>query len=222
MVKNSKIFVCFMSLVLMFSMLSISTHSAAAQSVPQVQSESESLYDIVGMEEETFNDELDKLIVLLEEMDSKGIDIVNLENNNPEQINLLSKEARELYTEYEVEINNSSDDLIGNVQLEEGPSVGEFTTMAKASGIYISNATVKKLNEASGWSGGVFGVAAALIKMKLGLSPTALTLLIIAVASLGMKGINSCNKYKKGFYLKGEFYGSVTMPVGTVTCSAKK
>ncbi len=229
--KMKKFSILFLSLVFLLSTLSISNLKAQAQSLNEIPNESKSLYSAIGMDENTFNDELDQLINLLEEMDSKGIDIVNLENNKAEQIELLSPDAKELYSQYELEIqNHGTNEVVGNILYSEEDAVnaGEITTFAKAakktkaSGIYISNATIKKLNNVTGWSGGIFGVAAALIKMKLGLSPTGLTLLIIAVGGLGMKAINSCNKYKKGIYLSGEFYGPITMPMGVATCKPKK
>ncbi|WFA05853.1 MULTISPECIES: hypothetical protein [Bacillus] len=221
-----KFVVLVLSAIFLFSVLSISTTEVHAQSLDGIQNKNNEFYSTIGMDEDSLSKELDQLIVLLKEMDSKGIDIINLENNKPEQIESLSSSAKALYLKYESEIQNKGiEETIGDVSLLVGSDVvssGKFTTAAKASGIYISNKIVEKLNDVAGWSGGIFGVAAALIKLKLGLSPTAYTMLIIAVATLGMKTINSCNKYKKGFYLKGEFVGPMFAPVGTVTCKAKK
>ncbi|WP_340084680.1 hypothetical protein MHB50_00155 [Siminovitchia sp. FSL H7-0308] len=223
-----KFSVLFLSLVLLLSTLSISNLKVQAQSLNQNPNDGKSVYSAIGMSENSLNDELDQLINLLEEMDSKGIDIINLENNKSEQIELLSPDAKELYLKYELEIqNNGTNEVVGNVLYSENSSVnpgeiGTLTKKTKVRGIYISNATVKKLNTITNYSGGIFGVAAALIKMKLGLSPTALTMLILAVGTLGMKVVNSCNKYKKGFYLSGEFYGIITMPQGVVTCVPRK
>ena len=47
-------------------------------------------------------------------------------------------------------------------------------------------------------------------------------MLIVAVGALGMKGLNSCNKYKKGITLEGVFYGSVYSPTGAIVCRPVK
>ncbi|TRZ40256.1 hypothetical protein CEQ21_04790 [Niallia circulans] len=191
-------------------------------------------YDETTVLPSDINEQLDNLIILLKEMNSLEIDLLDIENNSNQQIADLSSEAKNLYLGYEEMVDNGEyEDLVEELSEVEYKITDDslFTSvnfsgtkvMAKSKGeVKISNATIKKLNELTGWSGGIFGVAAALIKMKLGLSPTALTLLIIAVGGLGLKAVNSCNKYNKGIILKGSFIGPVTMPLGTVTCKPVK
>lgn len=227
--KKNKLGILFLSFVFLFSTLSMSQMEVQAQSLSKIQDESDSLHSVIGMDEDSLNEELDQLIVLLEEMDSKGIDIVNLENNTPKQIELLSSAAKEVYFDYQLELQNvGTDELVGNVSFVKDfarVDSGEITTFAantNVSGIYISNAQVIKLNKISGLSGGVFGVSAALIKAKLGLSPTVLTVLILAVSTLGLATLNACNWNNKGFYLTASFIGSMAAPVGTVACVPNK
>lgn len=109
--KMKKFSILFLSLVFLLSTLSIPNLKVQAQSLNQIPNESKSLYSAIGMNENSLNDELDQLINLLEEMDSKGIDIVNLENNKSEQIELLSPDAKELYLKYELEIQTRTNGL---------------------------------------------------------------------------------------------------------------
>lgn len=187
---------------------------------------------------EDFDEQLDELIIMLKEMDKEEIDLVNPAENNEQQIEELSPEVQELYLEYEEAVNSGEVEelevTIENIQSEQDviietssidnkSSISFFGATANAgTKVTITNKTIQKLNDVTGWSGGIFAVATALIKLKLGLSPTPLTMLIIAVGALGMKGINSCNKNKKGIILEGVVYGSVTSPVGTVVCKPVK
>ncbi|MEC1184478.1 hypothetical protein [Bacillus altitudinis] len=205
--------ILFLTLVFLCSTLSLTISPINAQA--QVSNKTQT--DVV-----TFEKEFNKLIVTLEKMVSKGIDFQDLKNNNNKKIQSLTTEEKKVYQDYKSYLENpenqKSDSL--NSRIIDN---GEISTLAKkASGIYISQKQIQRINDVSGFSGGIIGVATALIKMKLGLSPTALTMLILAVASLGIGGLNLCNKYKKGVYLKGEFIGSIYMPMGTVSCVAKK
>lgn len=205
------------SFILLFSTVSVTGVQANSLSDGKGNN---NFYKIAEIDEKTFNKELEQLIILLEEMDSKGIDIVNLENNESEEINLLSPEAKKLYVDYEKFGVNLELDKHVSVEMEDKNAIS--TMSSKVNGIFISNDTINKLNKVTGVSGGIFGVAAALIKAKLGLSPTALTALIVAVGALGVAGINACNWNNKGIYLTAEFIGPITMPLGVATCKAAK
>lgn len=221
--RNLRYLISFLIFSLVFT-VSVPMNSKASEKIEHIELPSD------------IDNQLDELISLLKEIDSQNIDLINIENNSNHQINQLSTEAKELYLDYKKmvlsgELDKLNEDLseielyISNESVYENDRIsfnGSVAQAASASGIKISNSTINKLNEVTGWSGGIFGVAAALIKMKLGLSPTALTLLILAVGGLGMHAINSCNKNKKGILLSGNFIGPVTMPTGVVTCKPVK
>ncbi|MFP3419432.1 hypothetical protein R0K30_06705 [Bacillus sp. SIMBA_154] len=205
--------ILFLSLVFLCATLSLSISPTNAHA--QVSNKTQT--DVVKFEKE-FN----KLIVTLENMVSKGIDFQDLKNNSNKKIASLTTEEKKVYQDYKAYIENPENQKNNSLNSRIIDN-GEISTLAKkASGIYISQKQIQRINDVTNFSGGIFGVASGLIRMKLGLNPTALSLLIIAVATLGISGLNLCNKYKKGVYLKGEFVGSIYMPLGTVSCVAKK
>jgi len=175
----------------------------------------------IGMNEDVLSKKLNELITLLEEMESQGIDLVDLENNTHEQIESLSYHARKMYVDYESQYKDLSQEEIlkdilpiQNIKFEKTPEI----SLMRSGGIYISNQVVEQINKVTGLTGGFFSVAAALIKLNLALSPTGLSLLIVAIVAGGVAIINTCNWNNKGFDFYTEFIGNNATPVGNIYC----
>jgi len=196
-----KIGLVIMSLVMAFAFVSPSLAQASSSDKTNVTAK------------ELENTEI--VIDAINELDQK-LDMENLSSNSSEEINKLSKEAKELYNSIVNYENQKSTPLTGNDAItvlsthfnklnnNEINNSKESTIQPMAVINYkeykISNAKIKQLNKAVGLNSGFWATASAIAKI-FAKSPTALTLMLAAVPMLGMAGINACNSKDKGIII---------------------
>lgn len=174
-----------------------------------------------------------KYIALFDELTEAGIDMVNL-SNNKHLIDELSIDAKDFYLAYEnemmngltpeelqevQEIINSENLIMPMMDVDVGSGSGGVIKDADGT-IFVSHDLISKLNKITGFSGGVAGVFAVLIKMKWGATPKEVLILAGAVVALGVGTINACNWNDRGIYITVTFVGSMTAPVPYASCRA--
>lgn len=180
--------------------------------------EGEEYYPEVEMTESEISEAIEMRDVLLE-LDA-NLDMTNLENNTTEEISTLSESSQEFYSLYkETEpISNetllplfiTSENIAGSpskppLNSDVMPPPGTSTYLyggqiGSVTNTSVSNTTITNINEIAGYTGSAFTFAALMAK-KYGKNPTFLTLMLVAISALGMKALNTCNRYKKGIVI---------------------
>lgn len=176
---------------------------------------------------EVMNSEI--LIDAINELDQK-LDMENLSNNSKNEINELSKDAKELYNYILNYDNQKSTSLTGedalsifnnyimeNDGIDKNANSGiQPTGVINYKKYKISNAKINELVKLAGLNGGFWATATAIAKV-FGKNPTALTLMIAAVPMLGIAGLNLCNSKGKGIVITKAGSGAVN----TYSCTSQ-
>lgn len=155
------------------------------------------------------------VIDAINELDKK-LDMENLSSNSQEEINKLSKEAKELYNSIVSYEDQKSTPLTGDdaitvlsehvnklnnneVNKSKEPTIQPMAVINYKE-YKISNSKLRQLNSAIGLNGGFWATATA-IASTFSKSPTTLTLMLAAVPMLGMGMLNTCNSKGKGIII---------------------
>lgn len=145
--KNSKITACFLSFILVFSLV-IPVNAANAESANPKESVNTNINDVLT------SSEAEKLISILEELD-RTLNMNNLSENTDEMLNKLSSDARDFYNVYKeseslafnnyINFESTSTNIVSNTTNQE------VTTMKAASvglGTFtvITQSQINKIN----------------------------------------------------------------------------
>ncbi|UOY89184.1 hypothetical protein [Bacillus glycinifermentans] len=193
------------SSVLLFSMMSFSALASTESSEGKTIS-SDEMISVSGKEVENTK----VLVRAINELDTK-LDMENLSANSQKEVSQLSPEAKKLYDSIVSYKNQksaflTSDDAVvifseyvSNLNKSKEQT---FTTkgVLNYKEFKISNSKIKQLSAAVGINGGFWTTATAIVKY-FSYSPTALTLMLVAVPTLGMGVINACNSKGKGIII---------------------
>jgi ABC-type Fe3+-hydroxamate transport system substrate-binding protein len=221
--KLQKLIISLVTAATLFACASPSVSLASSTKLPQVSDE-----QVADME---------KVIDIIGELDRSNLNMENLAENKPDDINKLSADAKGFYYIYaqasegsEVDtvealsvIHTAYESMDPTTQTTKQASMSKPTYVAPSSIIggvktyKLSNQQVVDIGKLVGVHGAGWGLILAIAK-KFAKTPTLATGLIIAVPALGWAVLNACNRYNKGVIIKDIRIGASH----NFSCSARK